>query len=111
MHVPIACDKFKGTFSSVEVGHAVAVGARAAGAILTVLAVADGGEGTADAIAYALGGARRTTVARDALGPDRLRPLSWILQTAAAIAFGFATKLPTRTGLSHPAFGGVSSGH
>ncbi|HEY3190558.1 MAG TPA: glycerate kinase [Solirubrobacteraceae bacterium] len=54
--VLVAPDKFKGTMSASEVGEAIARGLRAAGREAEVMPVADGGEGTADALVRALGG-------------------------------------------------------
>jgi glycerate kinase len=51
----IAPDSFKGTFTAREVAEAVAAGARDAGGETDVCPVADGGEGTLDALAPALG--------------------------------------------------------
>ncbi len=73
----LAPDSFKGTLSAPAVAAALARGVRSAGAEALELPVADGGEGTLEAIAGARGGeVRRATVA-DALG----RPVSasWAL--------------------------------
>ncbi|MDE6806815.1 MAG: glycerate kinase, partial [Muribaculaceae bacterium] len=58
MKVVIACDSFKGCLTSREAGEAAAEGVRLAipGAETIVVPVADGGEGTVEAIADALGG-------------------------------------------------------
>jgi glycerate kinase len=65
----IASDKFKGTLSSVDVGHGLAAAIRAAvpDADLTVLPVADGGDGTLD-VAVAAGFRAVPVVAADPLG-------------------------------------------
>jgi glycerate 2-kinase len=61
--VLVAPDSFKGTFSAREVAAAVAAGLRDAGREAHELPVADGGEGTMDALVAALGGeVRRETV-------------------------------------------------
>lgn len=54
----VAMDSFKGCLSSLSAGEAVACGLREAfpAAAITVLPMADGGEGTADAITRACGG-------------------------------------------------------
>ncbi len=62
--VLVAPDKFKGTFSAAEVAAAVARGLRSAGREAEELPVADGGEGTMDA----LGGETRTATVSDPLG-------------------------------------------
>jgi len=62
--VLVAPDKFKGTFTAAEVAAAVARGLRGAGREAEELPVADGGEGTMDA----LGGELRTATVSDPLG-------------------------------------------
>ena len=70
----VAPDKFKGTYSAAEVAAAIAEGLRAGGRNAEELPVADGGEGTADALLRALGGDWREADASDALGrPMRAR--------------------------------------
>ena len=58
MHVVIAPDKFKGTLSATEAADAMAKGVRAAipHASMTLRPMADGGEGTIDALLVAHGG-------------------------------------------------------
>lgn len=64
MRVVAAPDKFRGTASAAEVAAAVGRAARAAGWDCDEVPVADGGEGTLEA----LGGANRTTLVTDPLG-------------------------------------------
>jgi glycerate 2-kinase len=64
----VAPDSFKGTFTAGQVAAAIAAGLRAAGREAIELPVADGGEGTMDVLAAALGGERRAAGASDALG-------------------------------------------
>jgi glycerate kinase len=64
----VAPDSFKGSFSGAEVAAAVAAGLRDAGREAEELPVADGGEGTMDALARALGGETRTATVPDPLG-------------------------------------------
>ena len=61
MKVIVATDSFKGSLSSLEAGHAVRDGIIAAcpDVSVTVLPLADGGEGTIDAIAPYVGGSVR----------------------------------------------------
>jgi glycerate kinase len=66
--VLVAPDSFKGTFSAAEVAAALALGLRAGGHEAIELPVADGGEGTMDALLAALGGERRTATVADPLG-------------------------------------------
>lgn len=69
MTVTIAIDSFKGSLSSIEAGNAAAEGIKRVypDAIINVHPVADGGEGTTEALAASLGGALRTVKAHDAL--------------------------------------------
>ena len=64
MLVVAAPDTFRGTASAVDVAAAIARAAESAGAACDVAPVADGGEGTLEA----LGGAVRTTTVRGPLG-------------------------------------------
>ena len=52
----VAPDSFKGTFTAREVAAAIARGLRAAGRAAEELPVADGGEGTIDALLSTLAG-------------------------------------------------------
>jgi glycerate kinase len=58
--VLVAPDSFKGTFTATEVAEAVGAGLRAAGRPVDLCPVADGGEGTLEALAPAFGGEPRT---------------------------------------------------
>ena len=65
MKIAIAIDSFKGSLSSVEAGNAAATGVRRVfpDATCTVRPLADGGEGTVDALVAGLGGElKRVTV-------------------------------------------------
>jgi glycerate 2-kinase len=64
----VAPDSFKGTFSAREVAAAVARGLRAAGRDAEELPVADGGEGTLDALMSTLGGSVSRARVSDPLG-------------------------------------------
>jgi glycerate 2-kinase len=64
----VAPDSFKGSFSAREVAAAIAAGLRAAGREAHELPVADGGEGTMDAIVSTLGAEVHTITASDPLG-------------------------------------------
>jgi glycerate 2-kinase len=66
--VLVAPDSFKGTFGAPEVAGAIAAGLRGAGRDARELPVADGGEGTMDALVGALGGELREVTAPDPLG-------------------------------------------
>lgn len=69
MKVAIAIDSFKGSIGSVEAGNAAAEGVRRAvpGAECVVRPLADGGEGTVDALVAGMGGSVRHV---DVTGPD-----------------------------------------
>jgi glycerate 2-kinase len=64
----VAPDSFKGTFSARDVAAAVARGLRTAGREAVELPVADGGEGTLDALLSTLPGELRTARVSDPLG-------------------------------------------
>ncbi len=64
----VAPDSFKGTYTAAQVAHAVAAGVRAAGAAAVERPLADGGEGTMDALATALGMQRIPVATVDAWG-------------------------------------------
>jgi glycerate kinase len=64
VHLLAAPDKFRGTLSAVEAARAMADGAAQAGWSVEQLPLADGGEGTLEA----LGGPNRTTVVTGPLG-------------------------------------------
>jgi glycerate kinase len=66
--VLVAPDKFKGTFSATEVAAAITGGLRAGGREAVELPLADGGEGTMEALLAALGGERLTARVEDPLG-------------------------------------------
>ncbi len=66
--VLVAPDSFKGTFSAPEVAAAIARGLRAGGREAVELPIADGGEGTMDALLTALGGEVRVATVSDPLG-------------------------------------------
>jgi glycerate kinase len=64
----VAPDSFKGTLSAAEVAEAVASGLRSAGREAVELPVADGGEGTMDALLATLDGRRHSVSVSDPLG-------------------------------------------
>lgn len=79
MRVVAAPDKFRGTAGAGDIAAAVARAARAAGWQCDEVPVADGGEGTLDA----LGGANRSTLVTDPLG-DPVEA-SWRLHRGTAV--------------------------
>ena len=68
MRVIAAPDSFKGTLSAFEAADAIGSGIERAGGIPDLCPAADGGEGTIDVLAAALGGERRTAAVHDPLG-------------------------------------------
>ena len=70
MKIVFAIDSFKGSMSSVQAGEAAAEGARRVfpDAELVVCPLADGGEGTVDALVAAMGGQRRVIAVDGPLG-------------------------------------------
>lgn len=83
--VLVAPDKFKGTFSAREVCELVGRGLQQSGFEALCAPMADGGEGTAEVLADALGGQRVVVDVIDALG----RPTQaeyWVLEQADGVA-------------------------
>ena len=64
----VAPDSFKGTLSAAQDAEAVGRGLAAAGRPVDLCPIADGGEGTLDALLLALDGERRMVVVSDPLG-------------------------------------------
>ena len=87
MRILIAPDKFKGSLGAAEVGAAIATGVRVAlpAAQLEVVALADGGEGTADAICRARGGEWIACAAHDALGRELQTRYVWLAPSSLAV--------------------------
>jgi glycerate kinase len=89
VHIVVAPDKFKGTVSAAGAAEALARGLRALGHDVVCRPMADGGEGTLDA----LGGANRTTTVTGPLGdpvdaPWRLDGRSAVVEMARASGLG-----------------------
>ncbi len=69
MKIIVATDSFKGSLSSIEAGEAIKEGIlRAVDADVTVMPIADGGEGTVDALVSGLGGTFMVTKVTAPLG-------------------------------------------
>jgi glycerate kinase len=91
--VLVAPDSFKGTFSAAEVANAAGRGLEAGGVPVDLCPVADGGEGTLDALILALDGETRSATVVDPLGRTveaafGIRDSVAILETAAASGLG-----------------------
>jgi glycerate kinase len=93
----VAPDSFKGTFSATEVATAIGRGLQDAGRPVDLCPVADGGEGTLDALGAGLGAERLTAAATDPLG----RPIEAefglagevaVVDTAAASGLGLVAE-------------------
>lgn len=87
--VLVAPDSFKGTFSAAEVAAAIAHGLRRGGYEAEVLPIADGGEGTLDALAGPLHATVRSALVTDPLGREiearfAIGDSEAIVETAAA---------------------------
>jgi glycerate 2-kinase len=94
--VLIAPDSFKGTLTAVEVAAAIGRGLEAAGVPVDLCPVADGGEGTLDALAPALDADLHEAAVTDPLGRPitgrfaigQGRNVTAIVETAAASGLG-----------------------
>ncbi|HZE06321.1 MAG TPA: glycerate kinase [Solirubrobacteraceae bacterium] len=91
--VLVAPDSFKGTYTATEAAAAIGRGLQDGGRPVDLCPVADGGEGTLDALVVALGGEVETVTVSDPLGrPVQARfALSGrlgIVETAAASGLG-----------------------
>ena len=87
MRILIAPDKFKGSLGAEEVGQCIAAGLRTAlpGAELEIVALADGGEGTAAAICRAAGGEWIACRVHDALGREIEARYVWLAKSGVAV--------------------------
>ncbi|HEX8899175.1 MAG TPA: glycerate kinase, partial [Chthoniobacterales bacterium] len=87
MRILIAPDKFKGSLNAREVAENIAAGLRAVlpDATIEIMPVADGGEGTADAISNACAGEKVSCAAHDALGREIAADYFWLGDRATAV--------------------------
>jgi glycerate kinase len=91
--VLVAPDSFKGTFSATEVAGAIGRGLQDAGRPVDLCPVADGGDGTLDALAAGLSAERRQADVEDPLGRPIMAEFGLagqvaIVDTAAASGLG-----------------------
>ncbi len=66
----VAPDSFKGTLSAAQVAEAIGAGLQAAGRAVDLCPVADGGEGTLEALLHAGAGEQQTARVHDPLGRE-----------------------------------------
>lgn len=96
MKIVIAMDSFKGSLSSTEAGKAAATGLLRAfpEAEIKVFPVADGGEGTVDALVSGLNGSYRTVIVSDPLGRPIEAQYGILPDRTAVIEMAAASGLP-----------------
>jgi glycerate 2-kinase len=87
MRILIAPDKFKGSLDARTVAENIAIGLHDVlpEAVITMLPVADGGEGTASTISQACGGEEISCQAHDALGRDIEARYFWLADPGTAV--------------------------
>ena len=87
MRILIAPDKFKGALNAREVAESIAAGLREVlpDAEIDIAPMADGGEGTAEAISDGLGGSWLKCKAHDPLGREIEAHYAWIDQDKLAV--------------------------
>jgi glycerate 2-kinase len=95
--VLVAPDSFKGTFTAGEVAEAIGSGLREGGRPVDLCPVADGGEGTLEALLSALGGELHAVQVNDPLGRPieaqfALSASTAIVETAAASGLGLVAE-------------------
>ncbi len=93
----VAPDSFKGTFTAGEVAEAIGDGLRDGGRPVDLCPVADGGEGTLEALVTAIGGAIHAVQASDPLGRPieaqfALSGSTAFVETAAASGLGLVAE-------------------
>ncbi|MEI2416826.1 glycerate kinase [Orrella sp. JC864] len=95
MKILIAPDSFKESLGAAEVAQAIARGVAQAAprAQIVCVPMADGGEGTVDAVLAATGGERRSTGVRGALGEPQQADWGWLPGATAVIEMASAAGL------------------
>lgn len=96
MKILIATDSFKGSLSSLEAGNAIADGIRRAGmpAEIQVSPIADGGEGTTEALVNGLSGYLETVTVSDPLGRNQTANYGILPSGTAVMEMAAAAGLP-----------------
>jgi glycerate kinase len=95
MRFLVAPDSFKGTFTAHQVAQAISAGVRDLGGIAVELPVADGGEGTFDALCRSLDADTLTISAQDAWGAPREATLGLTADATAVIEVAQTSGLTT----------------
>jgi len=95
MRVVVAPDSFKESLSAHAVAHAIAAGVREAAPAATIVCVpmADGGDGSLDAILSACAGQRKSAVVRNANNQDAAADWAWLGEGRAFIEIATACGL------------------
>ena len=95
MNILIAMDSFKESLSSLQAGAAVAEGLRRVwpNAEIHLIPIADGGEGTVDALVFAAGGQIEVVEVADLLGRKRRCPYGILPDGMAVIEVSSAAGL------------------
>ncbi len=96
MNIIIAIDSFKGSLSTLQAGNAAAAGLRRVypNAKIHVFPIADGGEGTVDALVSGLHGAYQTATVSDPLGREISANYGILPNNTAVIEMATASGLP-----------------
>ena len=99
MKILIAIDSFKGSLTSIEAGNACAAGIRRVypEAEIVVRPLADGGEGTTQALVSGLNGTYRTVTVSDPLGRPISAQYGILPDKTAVIEMAAASGLPLLT--------------
>jgi len=103
MRILVAPDAFKGTLSAAEVAEAIARGVESTGLAADRCPLADGGEGTLDALAPALGARRTTAATHDPLGRPIEAAWGWAPEPAVRAETAPASAAPARAAAGHDA--------
>lgn len=87
MKITIAIDSFKGSLTTFEAGNAASEGIKRVypDAVTVISPIADGGEGTTEAVVSALGGEMRNVRVSDPLGREIVAQYGYIKETGTAV--------------------------
>lgn len=93
MRVVVAPNAFKGCLTAKQAAEAIARGIRAAGAEAVLVPIADGGDGTLDALVAGVGGSVMGTIARGPMGLPVRAHLGILSDGTAVVEMAQATGL------------------